>query len=505
MPIILGPPGTGKTTRLLGIVEQFMERGVPPDKIGYFAFTRKAANEARTRAVQRFKLEYKDLPYFSTLHALAYRQLGIRQNQLLVRRHYREIAEWLKMTHRWANIGFTDHGSWKGWGYADPFLEITTLARIMQRPLREIYSQSRAIFYTDWKQMDYVNRGIQQFKKDEHLYDYTDLLEYFVLRDVAPRLEVLVIDEAQDLCALQWRMVEKMAAHAKHVYLAGDDDQAIYRWAGADVEHFVRLDGQVEVLEKSFRIPSKHYELSQQLLKRIPGRREKAFHSREDVGELVWHRHSQEVDLTVGQWLLLARTNSAVDQLESEVRQRGMLYQRNGKSDLDFDSIRAVRIWEHLRSGGRVLAEEVRMVYSYMKTGVQIKYGFKEMPEGKDGVYYSIEDLKRNHGLMHSSQWETGLPNIPAEDRRYIELCLRRGEALDKDPRITISTIHGAKGGEADNVMLLTDVKRSVKGMWRNDAHQTDDEARVFYVGLTRSKNALHMIHPMGKAGYNFF
>jgi superfamily I DNA/RNA helicase len=105
MPIILGPPGTGKTTRLLNIVEQFMEAGVPPDRIGYFAFTRKAANEARTRAVQRFKLEYKDLPYFSTLHALAYRQLGIRQNQLLVKRHYREIADWLKITHKWANIG----------------------------------------------------------------------------------------------------------------------------------------------------------------------------------------------------------------------------------------------------------------------------------------------------------------------------------------------------------------------------------------------------------------
>lgn len=505
MPIILGPPGTGKTTRLLSIVEQFMDQGVPPDRIGYFAFTRKAANEARQRAVVKFRLEHKDLPYFSTLHALAYRQLGVRHSQLLVKRHYREIADWLKMTHRWANLGFTDQGSFKGWGYADPFLEITTLARIMQRPLREVYSASRATLHTDWRHMDYVHRGIEQFKRDEHLYDYTDLLEYFVLRDVAPRLEVLVIDEAQDLCALQWRMVEKMAKHAKHVYLAGDDDQAIYRWAGADVEHFVRLDGQVEVLEQSFRIPAKHFEMSQKLLGKIKGRRSKNFHSRTDVGELTWHRHSQEVDLTMGNWLLLARTNSGVNQLEQEVRQRGMLYMKNGKSDLDFDAIRAVRIWEHLRAGGRATAEDVRMVYSYMATATQVKYGFKDMPDGKDGVYYSIEDLVRNHGLLHTNPWNTGLSKIPAEDKRYIELCLRKGETLDRDPRITISTIHGAKGGEADNVLLVTDVKRNVKGMWKNDAHKEDDEARVFYVGLTRSKQSLHLIHPMGSSGYSFF
>ena len=41
--IIFGPPGTGKTTRLLNIVEQELRIGVPPDRIAYLAFTRKAA------------------------------------------------------------------------------------------------------------------------------------------------------------------------------------------------------------------------------------------------------------------------------------------------------------------------------------------------------------------------------------------------------------------------------------------------------------------------------
>ena len=44
---ILGPPGTGKTTRLLKYVKTFLKLGTPLEKIGYFAFTKKAANEAK--------------------------------------------------------------------------------------------------------------------------------------------------------------------------------------------------------------------------------------------------------------------------------------------------------------------------------------------------------------------------------------------------------------------------------------------------------------------------
>lgn len=52
---VLGPPGTGKTMTLLNEVNNYLVKGVPLNKIGYFAFTRKAAAEARDRFLNTHK------------------------------------------------------------------------------------------------------------------------------------------------------------------------------------------------------------------------------------------------------------------------------------------------------------------------------------------------------------------------------------------------------------------------------------------------------------------
>ena len=66
--IIYGPPGTGKTYYLMNELEKILEK-VEPSKIGYFTFSRNGAQEGKNRAMDKFNLTEKDLPYFRTLHS----------------------------------------------------------------------------------------------------------------------------------------------------------------------------------------------------------------------------------------------------------------------------------------------------------------------------------------------------------------------------------------------------------------------------------------------------
>ena len=275
---VFGPPGSGKTTHLLNIVEQELANGVPSRSIGYFAFTRKAANEARDRAIVKFnELDAEtDFPFFRTLHSLAYRCLRISPNQMMKPENYREFARsvGLDMT---VSVGEEDFII----STDNPILNEINLARIRGIDLKTHYNRSG--IGIEWFHFEFVERAYRHYKYSNNLLDFTDLLEHIVQEpDYLPRLEVLIVDEAQDLSRLQWEMVIQLAERANRTFIAGDDDQAVYVWAGADVKTFLSLDGEIKVLQQSYRVPSEVHKLADRVVKRIRSRQEKEWFPRQE-------------------------------------------------------------------------------------------------------------------------------------------------------------------------------------------------------------------------------
>jgi superfamily I DNA/RNA helicase len=125
----------------------------------------------------------------------------------------------------------------------------------------------------------------------------------------------------------------------------------------------------------------------------------------------------------------------------------------------------------------------------------RVKRGFKKLPTLDDDDLVNLEELTVNHGLLATIDmvWHEAMDKIPSRERAYITALLRRGEKFNAVPRINLSTIHGSKGGEADNVMLYTDLSPAA-----SKAAETapDDLHRVFYVGVTRTKQNLYLVHP---------
>ena len=95
---IYGPPGTGKTEKLIRRAMAYIRIGTPLNQIGYFAFTRKAANTAKDRMLEKNpQYKKKDLPYFRTFHSLAFQKLSLDESKVMQDYHYADLGRILSI------------------------------------------------------------------------------------------------------------------------------------------------------------------------------------------------------------------------------------------------------------------------------------------------------------------------------------------------------------------------------------------------------------------------
>ena len=373
----------------------------------------------------------------------------------------------------------------------NPILNEINIARIKGEDLKTHYNKCGLDI--EWHHFEFVDRTYRHYKRSKNLLDFTDLLERIVNEpERLPMLEVLIVDEAQDLSRLQWMMVEALTVRSKRTFLAGDDDQAIFFFAGADVKSFLAFEGSVTILNQSYRVPAKVHTLANNIVRRIRERQPKEWESREFEGLVKTYQRFEDVPVENGQWLIMASTNYMLNPIHEWLKSIGVLFERNGVPSLSPQIAQAVVEWERLRRGKALGYNSVQTVYRYLDTSA-VARGYKTFKTGDINGLYTIDELKEKHGLLTDAVWHEALTKIADDKKEYLISLLRRGVKLSQAPKVRLSTIHGAKGGEADNVMLLMDLSPKFAKEYASNA---DNVHRLFYVGVTRAKQSLHLVLP---------
>jgi len=497
--IIPGPPGTGKTYRLLNhyMLREINELKTNPEKICYITFSKPAAEEAKERFAELFP--GKKIGYIGTMHALGVKELGIDVGAKLLKGNsqwnqfklYEPMAAGLKTDVTYDPITGKPR-------FKDKILDVRDYAKNKKISLEEAAVEKGLAGWDDIYKAEQIDASLDQYKKETGVIEFYDMIKMFTdkIKGKDELFDVVFLDEAQDLNALQWDMFFEIEKKTQRSFIAGDDDQTIFGFQGAEATTFINLKGVIDEQIQSRRVPRSVHRVALQILGRIEERRSKNWEARDEEGEVFNNVAIEDIDFSSGKWMILARTNKLCGQAQEHLYMKGLRYEYSGASYLLKEVMTAYRTWIRLNQGANINVKDVKVMYAFLKVKLkQITRGFSsgKTLDSLDSV--TLEELKTNHGLLVEGSWEH--LDFPEDTKDFMKYLIKNGDDLMKEADISIMTLHGSKGKECENVVLYTD--------WGADEYQSnfiesefenspDNEHRLFFVGVTRTKQRLYIL-----------
>lgn len=356
--LVLAGAGTGKTRVITVRIAELIRSGIAPQRILAVTFTNKAAREMRERAMSilgRRKKNEKG-PEISTFHSLCVRILRRHASKLgypeafsiydrgdqesLARNALRDI----RVGHQKLRPGdlINQISSWKGLG--------VTPAEALEVAKNDVQMLC-ALAYERY-QVALRASGAMDF--DDLLLNTERLFsEHPEARFAeASRFDHLLIDEYQDTNGLQFRVVKALADRHRNLCVVGDDDQSIYGWRGAEVEHILNFkdhfhEAKVVRLEENYRCTEWIIHLANTLIAHNKARHDKVLRAARGRGStprflrfddetaeaesIVREIHGKifredEERVPASDIAILFRTNEQPRAFETELRRAGVPY-----------------------------------------------------------------------------------------------------------------------------------------------------------------------------------
>ncbi len=356
--LVLAGAGTGKTRVVTYRIVRLIRSGIRPDRILAVTFTNKAAGEMQQRAAALLGKRRRTRPEISTFHSL-----GVR----ILRRHIRRLGypEMFAIYDR-ADQENVVRGVLREIKIPQTLLHPAEVLQLVSRWKMAAVTpeQAASIAETDKEHLAAsAYRRYQNALKARGALDFDDLLlcteqllSRFaeVRREEAGRFDHVLIDEYQDTNATQYRIVRHLAAPHRNLCVVGDDDQSIYGWRGAQVEHILRFkhdwpDAKVVRLEMNYRSTRQILAWANRLITYNKQRHQKTLRSNRQgqpprivqlddetceaqavVGEI--RRRIARKLVRPGQVAILFRTNDQPRCFETELRRARVPYLMVGSS-----------------------------------------------------------------------------------------------------------------------------------------------------------------------------